>query len=52
MMNNTGNGGYAMETAMDRKKPVSVWNRNFTLLFIVNFVVNFGHSMVANLLPK
>ena len=41
-----------METAMDRKKPVSVWNRNFTLLFIVNYVVNFGHSMVANLLPK
>ncbi len=32
--------------------PKTIWNRNFILLFIVNCIVNFGHSMVANLLPK
>ena len=32
--------------------PKSLWNRNYILLFLINCIVNFGHSMVANLLPK
>ena len=30
----------------------TIWTRNFIILFISAFVINFGHSMVSNLLPK
>ncbi len=34
------------------KTRTSVWNRDFILLFLINSIVNFGHSMVATLMPK
>lgn len=40
---------------MDGKKEtkkVTIWTRNFTILFFAATIINFGHSMVGNLLPK
>ena len=35
----------------EEKKP-TVWTRNFIILFISSFIINFGHSLTSNLLPK
>ena len=35
----------------EEKKP-TVWTRNFIILFISAFIINFGHSLTSNLLPK
>ena len=35
----------------NEKKP-TVWTRNFLILFISAFIINFGHSLTSNLLPK
>lgn len=34
------------------EKKVTVWTRNFIILFISAFIINFGHSLTSNLLPK
>ena len=33
-------------------KKVTIWTRNFIILFISAFIINFGHSLTSNLLPK
>ncbi len=40
-----------MEEKKENKR-VTVWTRNFIILFLSAFIINFGHSMVSNLLPK
>ncbi len=35
-----------------KEKKVTVWTRNFIILFISAFIINFGHSLTSNLLPK
>ncbi len=35
-----------------KEKKNTVWTRNFIILFISAFIINFGQSMVNNLLPK
>lgn len=35
-----------------KEKKTTVWTRNFIILFISAFIINFGHSLTSNLLPK
>ncbi len=35
-----------------KEQKVTVWTRNFIILFISAFIINFGHSLTSNLLPK
>ncbi len=35
-----------------KEKKATIWTRNFIILTISAFIINFGHSMVSNLLPK